>query len=113
MATRAEAFRANEQKHGQDSTKKQKAGSKPGARASAKTRAKEHAAKKATYALEAPVAAGTRPSRKSTRKSANRAKPDADLTLREQLVKGTPENRFRKAHAKQSRVRGGTQHGPT
>jgi len=64
----------------------------------------KHAAKKASYALEAPSKDG-RVSRKSTRSSANRAKPDSNLTLREQRQKGSPTARARKARARASRVR--------
>lgn len=60
---------------------------------------------KAAYAFESPAADGRR-SRKSTRGSANRSKPDTNFNLRESLVKGSPEARFRKARAKNTRVRG-------
>jgi hypothetical protein len=46
-----------------------------------------HAAKKATYAYE------ENNSRKSSRKSANRAKPDAGLTIREEFRRTTPQAR--------------------
>jgi hypothetical protein len=59
---------------------------------------KKHAAKKATYALE--DTANGRVSRKSTRKSANRAKSDTNFNLRENLQKGSPTARFRKASAR-------------
>jgi hypothetical protein len=59
----------------------------------------------AAYAFESPAADGRR-SRKSTRSSANRSKPDTNFNLRESLVKGSPEARFRKARAKNTRVRG-------
>lgn len=61
------------------------------------------AGRKATYAQEEHGTA--RPSRKSTRASANRAKPDANLNLREERAKTAPTNRFRKAHAKRVRAR--------
>jgi len=102
MATRAEQFRADEQrKHkGSKSTAKAAKAAKavkraPTADASQRT---EHAPRKATP--------GQRPTRKSTRGSANRAKGDATLNLVESLVKGTPEARFRKADAQTMRVRG-------
>jgi hypothetical protein len=102
MATKAEQFRSEEQRKG-----------KPG-RVSAKkprkakwSRAKPHAASKATHAFE-PHAPGSRPSRESSRSSANRAKADAAFDLTEELKKGAPENRARKARAKSTRVRGGT-----
>jgi hypothetical protein len=102
MATKAEQFRSREQKKGKPSkvsTKKP-----PKAKWG---RAKGHAASKATYALE-PSAPGTRPSRESSRSSANRAKPDTAYNLTEETKKGAPENRARKARAKSMRVRGGT-----
>jgi hypothetical protein len=66
-----------------------------------------HAAKiaaKATYAPEPPHEG--RPSRKSTRKSAHRVKPDSSFSLRESLQKGSPESRARRARAKSVRARG-------
>jgi hypothetical protein len=50
----------------------------------------KRAGKKATYAFEGTAA---RRSRKSTRKSANRAKPDAGLTIREEFRKSAPKER--------------------
>lgn len=106
MATRAETHHAEEQRHGIT----------PKARKRAKARrsrteklgaahAKKHASNKASYALEVPSKKG-RSSRKSTRASANRAKPDSNLVLREGRRKGSPENRARKARARTRRVRG-------
>ena len=63
-----------------------------------------HVAGKATYAYEPPHP-GT-PSRRSTRKSANRAKPDAALTKAEGMRKGTPEAVFRRTRDRAARVRG-------
>ena len=106
MATRAELFRTEEQRH----SMRKKARPNP---ARQKSAAEGQAAKPggvaahATYALEPPAANGRR-SRKSTRGSANRAKPDTNFNLRESLVKGSPEARFRKARAKNLRVRGST-----
>ncbi len=101
MATRAEQFRSTEQKKGKPSKVSAK---KP--RKAQWSRAKSHAASKATYALE-PTAPGARPSRESSRSSANRAKPDTAYNLTEETKKGAPENRARKARAKSTRVRGG------
>ena len=98
MATRAEQYRAGQARRGRSNGAKQKAGSKPGLARSDRSHSKVHAAKKASYALEPERAA--RPSRKSTRKSANRAKADASLNLREQLQKGSPEARFRKSQVR-------------
>jgi hypothetical protein len=105
MATRSEQFRANEErKHSQRKppTAPTARRPKPSVTASQRT---EHARKKATYALEV-TPPGQRPTRKSTRSSANRAKPDATFNILESLVKGSPEARFRKARARGKRVRG-------
>jgi hypothetical protein len=104
MATRAEQFRTQEERQ----SKRKAAQPRP---AKEKRATKGHhagpsaVADKATYALEAPAADGRR-SRKSTRGSANRAKPDTNFNLRESLVKGSPEARFRRARAKKTRVGG-------
>jgi hypothetical protein len=102
MATRSEQFRANEQRK---PSKRTTPSGSTARRPSASSRPTEHARKKATYAFESTLA-GQRPSRKSSRGSANRAKPDASLNILESLVKGSPEARFRKASAKGKRVRG-------
>jgi len=105
MATRAEQFHADEQRSGKTGTRKRRSRSKPGVPRAKRSRAKEHAAKKAPYALELTVN-GARPSRKSTRKSANRAKPDAAFNATEELRKGSPEARFHKEEARSTRARG-------
>lgn len=63
-----------------------------------------HAAKKATYAREAQADNG-RPSRKSTRKSANHQKTDATMVHAQQMKQSTPEAQFARAdaHAKGKR----------
>jgi hypothetical protein len=102
MATRAEQFRSEERKHGprrKARTTKRKAKSSDWSRKSA------HAASKATRAFE-EVAPGKRPSRESTRGSANRAKADAALNVTEEARKGSPESRARRLRAKNLRVRG-------
>ncbi len=106
MATRAESRRAEEQRHGITPKARKRARAK-------KTRAQKlgaphpatHAGAKATYALEIPSKKG-RASRKSTRASANRSKPDSNLVLREGRRKGSPESRSRRARARTRRVRG-------
>jgi hypothetical protein len=97
MSTKAEQFKVEEERAAANAHKGRirPERSKPGAPPGERTRSKKHAARKATYALEAP--AEGRPSRKSTRKSANRAKPDANLNLREMREKSSPEARARKA----------------
>ncbi len=65
---------------------------------------KAHAGLKATHALE--KSNGVRPSRESTRKSANRAKADAARNITEEVRKGAPAQLARKARARASHVRG-------
>lgn len=98
MATKAEQAHAEVQRRGPaGGRRKLRPGrGKPGTSPRDRSRASKRVAKKATYAFEG---GGGRPSRRSTRKSANRAKPDASLNLTEQLVKGSPEARFRRAKA--------------
>jgi len=104
MATRAEQFRANEERR----PKKKKARPKrarPGIPPEERSQDKARAAEKATYALEEQSPEGRR-SRRSTRDSSNRAKPDASFNLVEQIRKDSPESRFRKARARSQRARG-------
>ena len=106
MATKAERVREEDQRaNGQAKAAKAK---KSAAAKRALPRAKGRTAGKATYAYEPPRAG--KPSRKSTRKSANRAKPDVGLTATEATKKGSPEARFRKARARATRVRGSSSH---
>lgn len=106
MATRAESLHAEDQRHGvrPKAAKRAKARKSPAEKAGP-PHERKHAGKAASYALEAPSKAG-RSSRKSTRSSANRAKPDTNLTLREGRSKGSAANRSRKARARTTRVRG-------
>ena len=90
MATRAERFRAREERKGPKATKGPK-----GAHAAKHTNVSKRAGHKATYALE-PHAPRTRPSRKSTRSSANRSKPDANFQLREERRTRSPKARATK-----------------
>ena len=108
MATRSERFHATEERSharaNRDNDKKRLEGrTKPGVPSEKRSRDKKHAEKKATYALEL---ANGRPSRKSTRKSANRAMPAARFDVREELVRGKPEARQAKARARTVRPRG-------
>jgi len=105
MATRSEQFHANEQRKSAKS-RMRPGRTKPGVAPKNRSRAKDHAGKKATFALET-TEAEKRPSRKSTRKSANRAKPDSTFNAVEELRKGSPESRFRKDRAQAARARGG------
>jgi hypothetical protein len=106
MATRAQSLHAEEQRHGvTERARKRKKARKTRAEKLGAPHEMKHAGKKASYAREVPSAEG-RSSRKSTRSSANRAKPDTNLNLREEREKGSPENRFRKAKTRGARVRG-------
>jgi hypothetical protein len=102
MATRAEQFRSEETKRG---SRRKARTSKRKAKSSEWSRKSAHAAAKATRAFE-EVAPGARPSRESTRGSANRAKADAALNVTEETRKGSPENRARRSGASKLRVRG-------
>lgn len=106
MATRAERQHTEQQRRGPKAKAlKKNAARKPRAARLRGAHENDRAGHKATYAREAPSSSGT-PSRKSTRASANRAKPDTNLTLREGRAKGSPESRFAKDRAKSQRVRG-------
>ena len=85
MATKSERARAEEQR---DRAKRKTASQRTAPDTT--TNESERAAKKATYAFE--ETSGRR-SRKSTRKSANRAKPDASMTIREEFRKSSPKER--------------------
>ena len=63
------------------------------------------AGEKASYAQEPAPAKGKRPSRKSTRKSANRAKADTNLTLRASRAKRAPTEQARASKRKSAAVR--------
>jgi hypothetical protein len=89
MATRSEQFKAEaERKH--PSSAHVAGETKP-------TAPHGHAEKKAAYAREAQPA-DAQPSRKSTRKSANRAKPDTTLQHSVQMKENTPESRHERSH---------------
>jgi hypothetical protein len=104
MATRAERFRSEEERrHPAGKGKAPTSKRKP--KKAAFSRDKAHVRAKATYALET-TPTGQRASRKSTRASANRAKPDSGFNLTEEKKKASPQARARKAQAKRSRVRG-------
>jgi hypothetical protein len=99
MATRSERQRAASQR----TKHKEKTPTRPRA---ADSRRKRRSSRKATYALEAPRKG--RPSRKSSRKSANRAKPDAAFNITETVRKGAPTQLYRKARARATHPRGGS-----
>jgi hypothetical protein len=97
MATKAEQARAETARTG--------AGAKRSRKRSAATKRAGHTESKATYAREGRDAKG-RASRKSTRGSSNRAKPDAALNIREELVMASPTSRARHDRAKRTPTRG-------
>ncbi len=115
MATKAEAFRSEAERSGPKKAKKPKKPrrdtpvdtAKPGVSATARKAGggstadrnrSEKAAGKASVALE--DSARERPSRKSTRKSANRSKPDSNLARRATRKTTSPKARARRANAK-------------
>ncbi|MCW5891093.1 MAG: hypothetical protein KIT14_11155 [bacterium] len=71
---------------------------KVGAGSTAARNRSTHAAKKATYALE--DSATGRPSRKSSRRAKNRAKPNSNLTRQRQREVRSPEARATQAAAR-------------
>lgn len=71
---------------------------KAGAGGTAARNVSKHAAKKATYALE--DSATGRPSRKSSRRAKNRAKPNSNLTRQRQREARSPEARASQAAAR-------------
>ncbi|MCC7536402.1 MAG: hypothetical protein IT379_09320 [Deltaproteobacteria bacterium] len=118
MATKAEIARSIEERSGERRKKKavkprrdttktdtsQKGVSatdkKRGKGATATRNESQHAAKKATYALE--DSATGRPSRKSTRKSANATKTDSNLRRRQTRTVRAPKARAEKAKARKT-----------
>jgi hypothetical protein len=98
MATRAETFRAAEERK----PKRRKKTGPTGAHAAhdshgRKSAPNRRAGRKATYALERRTP-GARPSRKSTRRSANRSKPDSNLERNRERKLNAPKAR----HARRS-----------
>jgi hypothetical protein len=105
MSTRAELARDEDQRKRSSAARKSaKAKTKASSGARKSRRIKTRTAAKATYAYEAPRAA--KPSRKSTRKGANRSRSDAGSIVRESIQKGSPEAKFRRSRAKSTRTRG-------
>ncbi|HVJ17762.1 MAG TPA: hypothetical protein VM686_20210 [Polyangiaceae bacterium] len=94
MATKAERFRAEEQRARQKPKKKVAPARKAGP---------THLGKKASVKLETSA---TVPSRKSTRKSANRSMPSSNLERREARKRRSPELRAEAAAARATKVRG-------
>jgi hypothetical protein len=98
MATKAERFKADEQRKGQEPATRAK---KPRvvAAATGARNASKHASRKAAYDLEETRASSTRPSRKSTRKSGNRQKHATQLKARQTMRTRSPRARAEKAQA--------------
>jgi hypothetical protein len=105
MATKAEQFRANEQKSGAKGKKPKRRSTRKPKKAAWK-RESHHAETKATHAIEERPSTGKRPSRVSSRGSANRAKGDASFERREEGKGTSSDAQYRKAKARSSRVRG-------
>ena len=113
MATKSQQFKTSEERaHSRKDSPKPKAKRKARAKAAptktaSTTRAHggKRTAKKAAYALE-HAEGGARPSRKSTRASAHRARTDSPLALRQEGRTRSPDARFARSRAKGSRVRG-------
>ncbi len=107
MATKAERYRAEQQRTGDKKTAKPKRPRGGQGVASGKATAgrnrSTHAAKKATYALE--DSATGKPSRRSTRSSANRAKPGSNLTRQKQREVRSPEAQAERAKVRAPRPR--------
>lgn len=104
MATRAEQAHAESQRTGAAKTKAAKEIAE--AEASPKRNGKlGHSGTKATYARESRSAKG-KATRKLTRASANRAKPDSSRTIHEEGKASSSDARFRRSKVKGQRVRG-------
>ena len=103
MATRAEQARVEAQRSGRAKRERSEPTARP--RATTRSGAKTRGSAKATFAREPRSAAG-RATRKSTRAAANRSKPESTMEIREELQKGTPTARFRRASAASACVGG-------
>jgi hypothetical protein len=102
MATKAEQFRSEQERINGKTRRKSRGAKKPKKIAAGR---RGHTAAKATHARE-ETAPGKRPSRISTRGSANRAKGDTAFNLTEEKKTGSPEARARKSRAQRVKVRG-------
>lgn len=103
MATKAERFRYKAQRSGPKKAKstRHKHERGDGTGPSLQHNESARAAKHASYALEGPSA---RPSRKSTRKSANRQKTDSQSRMKRQVAEVRPESRPRPVRGNAGRV---------
>lgn len=108
MATRAEIARTEEQRkraRAHAAKKKAKHDALAGRGKRPESRESEHAGRKATHDLETHLE-GTRPSRKSTRKGANRLRADAAMNQREEAGEGAPKFQHALAAVRAKKVRG-------
>lgn len=99
MATKAQRAKSEAQRTGRGGRTSIK---KP--RKSGWSHDKAHARSKATHALES--SSGARPSRESTRGSANRVKSDAARNITQEARRNAPEQVARHARARAAHVRG-------
>jgi hypothetical protein len=114
MATRAEQLKAEQQKKGPKPKVQKKLAAKKAKGEHKKERiakgephnAGAKAGKGATAALEPKPAAKKRPSRKSTRKSANRGRQDSNQILHAENATNASSTRASLAKVKAKRVRG-------
>ncbi len=90
MATKAEQFKSRQQRHGKKAAPAPRKATKPD-EAPLSRNASVAAGRKASFALEESSA--DRPSRKSTRGSTNRQKPDSNLKRRETRRVSSPARR--------------------
>jgi hypothetical protein len=112
MATRAEQLKAQQQRKGPNPKEQRKLAAKKAKAEHKKEReaqktprnASRKAGKGATVTLE-PTPEGKRPSRKSTRSSANRGRPDTGKLIHAEQAKNAPATRASVAKAKAKRVR--------
>jgi hypothetical protein len=98
MSTKAERFRYQAERSG---PKRPKAAPRPkrkvttattsaGVEAALPRNTSKHAGRKAAYKLETSA---TKPSRKSTRRAANRIKTDSQMRVKSRLAEGNPPKR--------------------
>lgn len=98
MATRAETFKADSQRHPSKKAKRKLVEhdtKKKRAKRSAHAHENKHAKKKAPYALEERSAKGVA-SRKSTRGGGNRTRNDSKVTRKGELVASSSDARYRR-----------------
>lgn len=110
MSTKAEQQRQAQQRANQ-AAKRSSSRAVSAKKAASAPNGKTRVSQKASYAQE-PGPKGT--SRKSTRSSANRSRPDAGLHARKEQEVTSPSSRYRQDAAQKTRVRGhGSKSPPT